>query len=490
MTLFGIFTIVANAQPQETHVSSEGSLVMGLFTALSDGYAVTNKVDLEESVVLVLKQTNGQWMIVDKLVGDADANSLDPQPFHSGDMRGDRVVLGDPDFSQPTAVNAGTVYFYKLINGDWVREGRVVASDFDGNDGFGASVSIHGDVAIAGAPGDDDNGNKSGSAYIMRFDGTTWSEEAKLLPTVGFENAAFGTSVAIYGDYAVVGVLIDSEADALAGAAYVFKYDGASWAQVAKLFPSDPTIVGTFGIDVDMEEDRIIIGAHGATGITTSTGAAYIFEKQNDLWIETAKLFSVNTNSGAFFGNSVALDGNCAAIGAFNEDSATGGAAYTFVYVDGGWQEAYKIQAGENAPSNLFGNEIAVSDGSVFVAAPGANTGTAAGAAFIYDNVCAPTATSNEVAEVVLPDAPLLGINYPNPFQFSTTVPVTLTAPAYVEMKLYDLLGREVDTLITGQLAEGEHRAAVDADKLVAGIYIIKLQVDEQRFFQQIVYAP
>ena len=57
---------------------------------------------------------------------------------------------------------------------------KLTASDAAAGDTFGTSVSISGDVVVAGAPRDDDAGPGSGSAYVYRFDGATWVEEQKL----------------------------------------------------------------------------------------------------------------------------------------------------------------------------------------------------------------------------------------------------------------------------------------------------------------------
>ena len=89
----------------------------------------------------------------------------------------------------------------------------------------------------------DDNGDSgSGSAYIFTRSGANWSEQAKLLPNDGEANAdQFGFSVAISGDYAIVGARLNDErtgAD-FAGSAYIFTRSNTSWSEQAKLLPND-----------------------------------------------------------------------------------------------------------------------------------------------------------------------------------------------------------------------------------------------------------
>ena len=84
-----------------------------------------------------------------------------------------------------TAHDSGSAYVYRFDGTKWVEEAKLLASDGAACDYFGVSVSVSGDVAVVGADGDDDNGHQSGSAYVYRFDGTNWVEEAKLLASDG-----------------------------------------------------------------------------------------------------------------------------------------------------------------------------------------------------------------------------------------------------------------------------------------------------------------
>ncbi|MEA1966066.1 MAG: FG-GAP repeat protein, partial [Euryarchaeota archaeon] len=84
-------------------------------------------------------------------------------------------------------------------------EVKLTASDGAAGDFFGYSVAISGDYAVVGAREDDDAGSASGSAYIFKRDGTVWTEQAKITASDGAAGDLFGMSVAISGDYAVVG---------------------------------------------------------------------------------------------------------------------------------------------------------------------------------------------------------------------------------------------------------------------------------------------
>ena len=119
---------------------------------------------------------------------------------------------------------------------------KLTASDGAVYDAFGISVAISGDTAIVGAQGDDDNGTDSGSAYIFIKNAGVWSQAAKLTASDGAVDDFFGYSVAISGDTAIVGAWLDDDNATDSGSAYVFVKPVSGWAdmtQTAKLTASD-----------------------------------------------------------------------------------------------------------------------------------------------------------------------------------------------------------------------------------------------------------
>jgi len=85
-------------------------------------------------------------------------------------------------------------------------------------DWFAHSVSISGDYALVGADRDED----MGSAYVFKYDGVSWVEEQKLIASDGEVDDVFGWSVSLDGDYALIG----APGNDVGGSAYVFKYNG------------------------------------------------------------------------------------------------------------------------------------------------------------------------------------------------------------------------------------------------------------------------
>ena len=112
---------------------------------------------------------------------------------------------------------------FSLNAQNWDQIIKGVASDRADNDNFGYSVAISGDYAIVGAYQQDQDASgssfmsNSGSAYIFKLTGSTWAQQQKILASDRAGDDYFGYSVAISGDYAIVGANWEDE-DASGGA--------------------------------------------------------------------------------------------------------------------------------------------------------------------------------------------------------------------------------------------------------------------------------
>ena len=271
---------------------------------------------------------------------------------------------------------------------------KLLASDGAADDGFGFSVAISGDLVIVGAPIHRDNGHWSGSGYIYRYNGTTWPEETELLASDGGANDVFGYSVAISGDLAIVGAYGDDDNGILSGSAYVYRSDGRTWIEEAKLLPSDGEPNAWFGNAAAIDGDVAIVGAPADDQNGRESGAAYIyrFDPVTSAWVEEAKLLASDGAAGDFLGNSVAIDGAVVIVGAFGrEDNGTGsGAAYVYRFdpsggPGSGWTEEAKLLDPNGAPFDNFGRSVAISGDVSIVGAPGDDdNGVQSGSAFIY----------------------------------------------------------------------------------------------------------
>ena len=71
-----------------------------------------------------------------------------------------------------------------------------------------------------------------------------------------------------------------------------------------------------------------------------------------------------------------------------------------------------------------------------------------------------------------------LAQNYPNPFNPTTQIDFSLAVDSKVTLKIFDILGQEVVTLLNENIAAGAHNVTFDASKLNSGVYLYKIDAD------------
>ena len=74
-----------------------------------------------------------------------------------------------------------------------------------------------------------------------------------------------------------------------------------------------------------------------------------------------------------------------------------------------------------------------------------------------------------------IPTAYKLEQNYPNPFNPTTSITFALPLAGNVELKVYDIIGKEVASLVSGNMTVGTHVVPFDASALASGVYIYKI---------------
>jgi hypothetical protein len=436
----------------------------------ADGTVVSAELELTPTGVRYLIADGGARypLTIDPTFTQAaylKASNTDPGDLfgYSVAVSNDTVVVGAIiESSDATGVNdndnnnsagwAGAAYvFVRDEGGGWEQQAYLKASNTDRYDSFGWSVAVSGDTVVVGAPDEDsaavgvndnDNNNSArdaGAAYVfVRDEIGDWSQQAYLKASNTDSEDYFGKSVAVSGDTVVVGAYGEDSAETgvdgndtdnsaiFSGAAYVFVRDAAgSWSQQAYLKASNTNLGDFFGWSVAVSNDTVVVGAlreeSDAVGVdgddTDNTfeeaGAAYVFVRDGaDNWSQQAYLKASNTDSGDFFGRSVAVSGDTVVVGAGGEDSAAvgvdnndddnsaegAGAAYVFVRDEGGgWEQQAYLKASNTDSEDYFGRSVAVSGDTVVVGAAyedsaavgvdnndGDNNASDAGAAYVF----------------------------------------------------------------------------------------------------------
>jgi hypothetical protein len=260
--------------------------------------------------------------------------------------------------------------------------------------GSSVAISSNGDTALVGAPAD--NGFK-GAAWVYVRSGTAWTQQAKLEGKVASTLAHQGASVALSadGNTALIGAPEDTgKAEEYYGAAYVFTREGTTWSEQKKLVATTgATTKGAQGSSVSLSANgnTALVGAMD-NEYPTAPGAAFVFARSGSTWTQQdGALIGVHRGGLVQEGTSVALsaDGRTAVIGGPREEgpSATPeeGGAWVFTESGSGWKEQTQLPTGTGAGIQTgAGQSVAVSgDGStVLVGGPGYDE--ALGTAWVY----------------------------------------------------------------------------------------------------------
>jgi FG-GAP repeat len=288
-----------------------------------------------------------------------------------------------------------------VVRANWVEQDKLIALDATAGDDFGQVVAIDGDIAIVGAPWDDDVASKSGSAYL--FDVTTGTQLFKLTAAdAEADDASLGVSVAISDNIAIVGAQGDDHAAGIdSGSAYLF--DVTTGTQLAKLTAYDATPVDLFGCSVAISGNIAIVGSNLDDDAGSKSGSAYLFDVSDpyDPIPIQPKLTAYDAAAGDEFGRSVAISGNTAIVGAFRDDDAgsDSGSAYLFDVVTG--NQLFKLTASDAAAGDYFGYSVAISGNTAIVGSyRDDDSGADSGSAYLFDVI-----TGNQLAKITASDA-------------------------------------------------------------------------------------
>jgi len=315
-------------------------------------------------------------------------------------VSGNIAVVGAPGTVVGGKDQQGVVYIFDISNpSSPVQKAELTSSDGAANDWFGRNVAVSGNIAVVGAYNKTVGSNANqGVAYVFDISNPSSPvQKAELTSSDGAANDYFGYWVAVSGNIAVVGAYNKTVGgNANQGAAYVFDIaNPSSPVQKAEIAASDGAASDYFGQSVAVSGNIAVVGAYNKTvGSNANQGAAYVFDISNPAApVQKAELTASDGAASDHFGNSVAVSGNIAVVGATNKSAV--GAAYVFDIANPSSPvQKAELSAGNSGDS--FGNAVALYYGdTALVGAVGAD---GVGAAYIYGTVCSnPTGGAGDI---------------------------------------------------------------------------------------------
>jgi len=354
--------------PQPKLTASDGAIgdVFGTTMALSSNTALFGSPNHGNSKGEAYAFVQSGPTFVQQAVLNGAGTSTADSFGTSVSVSGGTAVVGAPNKSS----GRGTVYVFSRTGANWNQQSELTASDAANNDAFGTSVSIDGDTALIGASGK----NGQGVAYVFVRSGSTWTQQAELAASDAASGDAFGGSVSLSGNTAVVGANGKLTGQ---GVAYVFVRSGATWTQQAKLTASDGVAHDIFGTGVSVSGDTALIGAQGRSSFL---GTAYVFVRSGTAWTQQAELTPDPTTHS--FAHAVSVDGDTALVGAYLDTGGSLGAAYVFVRSGTTWTRQAKLVASDGASGDILGVSVALNGDTALLGADGRNSKR--GAAYVF----------------------------------------------------------------------------------------------------------
>jgi len=360
---------------------------IGILRASDKGGNFGNSISLDDNFAVIgafshngQHPTSGAVYVLDAKTDEQlyefipTGNSTDYRFGYSVAHWGNNAVIGVRNDSH-RGYFAGSASVYDLTTG--LLQFNLYADDAGERDFFGASVAISGNLAVIGAIGNEGNHHGSGAAYV--FNVTTGQQMNKLIADNGGAADDFGVSVAINGNLAVVDAILDRVYTS--GAVYL--YNATTGEQQSILLPDDGYIGDRFGQSIAISGNLAVIGAPEADIVDYDSGAAYVFDLTTG-----QQLIKLLPSDGAFrdyFGYSVAIYGNLAVIGAYGDDDngMDSGSAYVFDITTG--QQLAKLIGSDEIENDKFGYAVSINENEVLIGAPFHGDSFKSGLLYVYE---------------------------------------------------------------------------------------------------------
>ncbi len=414
--------------------------------------------------VYMFRKSNGRWRYSQKLFASDGAAG---DGFATASMDGEYLAVRG--HSHYNGVRSGAVYIFKRMDTTWIQMRKIGPKPAVRDAFFGGSISLKGEYLLIGAYLDREAGVQTGAAYVFRRNGEDWVQQVRLLASDRNGRQWFGYTVSLLDSLALIGAPYDSNRNGeFAGAAYLFEKSGSVWREKAKLIATGGRPEDLAGC-VAMDAEHLLVGAPSSI-LVSRPGVAYAFGPSLEQKQTISARDGVDHNA---FGVRLALRSHRLIVRA-SGDTAQGvgsGAAYLFAFEDSVWKQIHKFQASDGAAGASYG-ESAMSDSTVIIGALNARVGGVrfAGAAYIYEPLVVDVHES-----VSLPSTVQLFQNYPNPFNPTTEIRWQIPNSRWVSLKIYDLLGREVAVLVNEVKPAGTYSVSFDAREFPSGTYFYRL---------------
>ncbi|MDC0711251.1 hypothetical protein POL68_22465 [Stigmatella sp. ncwal1] len=191
-------------------------------------------------------------------------------------LSGTTVLIGAP-YDDGKGSDAGAAYLFVRNGTAWTEQRKIVPQDAVADSLTGFSVALNGDTAVLGAPFGSDKAHGPGSAYVFVRSGTSWNQQQKFTADVNSEGNLFGYAVALHGEQAVATAPGDDASALNGGSVHVFTRSGSAWLPQQKLTISASADNDRAGHAVALGEELLVVGSPGEDASGTDSGTVHLF---------------------------------------------------------------------------------------------------------------------------------------------------------------------------------------------------------------------
>ncbi len=291
-------------------------------------------------------------------------------------------------------------------------------------------------------------GSYNGDIFLSTNDGKSWNQVNNGWPLISNVNVLTASGNNLFAGTWTKYLGTDGS---ISGGAFLSTDFGTTWTQVL-----GPQPVVTFGPVISVDAIAIM-----GTNIFAGTSNGVYLSTDDTSWTAVNSGLPTNDPPSNFAVSETNIFGGTQGNGVFlSTDNGTS------------W---WSVSLG--LPKNLYVSALAVSGANLFA------SGYAVNSQVVYGFWRRPLsemipATAVRTTESEAPKTFSLSQNYPNPFNPTTTISFALPAQSFVSLKVFDMLGREVLTIVSGELRAGSYTRQWNASNVASGVYFYRLQAE------------
>lgn len=267
----------------------------------------------------IFKKENNNWIKDQKITVPTVAD--DAQFGYSVFINSEYICIGSPH-DDVDGFKSGSVYIFKNNGTTWYQYQKIAPSDLITEGKFGTNLIINSNNELLVNSLYAGDNSDSGCVYVFKLADGKWEQNQKIIPNDGKQNDNFGSSFATSNNFILIGSPGATVLDVTSGSVYLFEKNKAGqYVFLQKIVPSSITPFSDFGSSIAINNDLVAISSKLDCSNGTDSGAVYVFKIVNSSLILQQKLIANDGMSNDQYGTSIAISGTTIIVGSPYNDS-------------------------------------------------------------------------------------------------------------------------------------------------------------------------